>query len=287
MRPLRLRLGTRSSPLALVQARAVAAAIEADGSKVEIVTRSDRPAAGVDDKSRWVAGIEQALLDGEIDLAVHSAKDVPFDLPDGLVLIGSPVRADPRDALCGAAALSSLAAGARVGTSSLRRAAQLRALRPDLSVCELHGNVDTRMRRLADGDFSAIVVAMAGLSRLGLEGGVAMSELVPAPGQGCLALEARADDADVVSAVAGLRDAGAEAALACERAAVGELGAGCATPLGVFARASDAGLSVEAFVGMPDGSAWIRDELVGPEPVALGRALARRLLGAGAGEMLA
>lgn len=281
-----LRLGTRSSPLALVQARAVAAAIGAGGRDVEIVTRSDRPAAGVEDKSRWVAGIEQALLDGEIDLAVHSAKDVPFELPDGLELVGSPVRADARDAMCGAGGLFSLESGARVGTSSLRRAAQLRALRPDLAVCDLHGNVDTRMRRLADGDFAAIVLAMAGLARLGLEGGVALAELVPAPGQGCLALEARTGDEAVVEAVAGLRDAGAEAALACERAVVGELGAGCRTPLGVFARGCDGGLSVEAFVGLPDGSAWIRDELVGPEPVALGQALARRLLSAGAAEML-
>jgi hydroxymethylbilane synthase len=280
-----LRLGTRSSPLALVQARAVAAAIGAT-REVEIVTSSDRPSGDAADKSRWVAGIERALLDGSLDLAVHSAKDVPFDLPDGLELIGAPARADARDALCGAASLDDLAAGARVGTSSLRRAAQLRALRPDLDVCDLHGNVDTRMRRLAAGDFAAIVLALAGLERLGLDGGVPLDELVPSPGQGCLALEARVGDADAAAAIAGLRDEAAETALRCERAVVGELGAGCHTPLGVHAVAVAGGLSLRAFVGLADGSEWIRDELDGSDPVALGQSLARRLLVAGAGEML-
>ncbi len=281
-----LRLGTRSSPLALVQARAVAAAIGATHD-VEIVTSSDRPSGHVLDKSRWVAGIERALLDGSLDLAVHSAKDVPFDLPDGLELIGAPVRADARDALCGAASLDALPAGARIGTSSLRRAAQLRALRPDLDVCALHGNVDTRLRRLAAGDFAAIVLAMAGLDRLGRGGGVPLDELVPSPGQGCLALEARTGDAAAAAAIAGLRDTAAEAALRCERAVVGALGAGCHTPLGVHAvTAAGGGLSLRAFVGRDDGTEWIRDELVGADPVELGRALARRLLAAGAGEML-
>ncbi len=281
-----LRLGTRSSPLALVQARAVAAAIGAT-QDVEIVTSSDRPSGDVLDKSRWVAGIERALLDGSLDLAVHSAKDVPFDLPDGLELIGAPVRADARDALCGAASLDALPAGARIGTSSLRRAAQLRALRPDLDVCALHGNVDTRLRRLAAGDFAAIVLAMAGLDRLGRGGGVPLDELVPSPGQGCLALEARTGDAAAAAAIAGLRDTAAEAALRCERAVVGALGAGCHTPLGVHAvTAAGGGLSLRAFVGRDDGTEWIRDELVGADPVELGRALARRLLAAGAGEML-
>jgi hydroxymethylbilane synthase len=280
-----LRLGSRSSPLALVQARAVAAAI-GTARPVEIVTRSDRPAAGVEDKSRWVAGIEQALLDGEIDLAVHSAKDVPVELPAGLVLIGAPARADPRDALCGAGSLAGLEPGARVGTSSLRRTAQLRALRPDLELCELHGNVDTRLRRLEAGDFAAIVLAMAGLDRLGLPGGAPLDELVPAPGQGTLVLEARAEDADARAAVESLRDGAAEAALAAERALVEALGAGCHTPLGAHARAGEGGLELRAFVGRPDGSAWIRDELSGPDPRELGRELARRLLLAGAGEML-
>jgi hydroxymethylbilane synthase len=278
-----LRLGSRSSPLALAQARAVAAAIGA-GQPVELVTSDDRPAGGIEDKSRWVAGIEGALLAGEIDLAVHSAKDVPAVLPAGLALIGAPARADARDALCGASCLDALGPGARVGTSSLRRMAQLRALRPDLDLRELHGNVDTRLRRLAAGDFEAIVIAMAGLDRLGLDGGVPLDELVPAPGQGTLALEARAGDEAARRAIEGLRDPGSEAALAAERALVEALGAGCHTPLG--AHAAPGGLALHAFVGLPDGSAWIRDELAGDEPEALGRELARRLLSAGAGEML-
>ena len=287
MTPGPLRLGSRSSPLALVQARWVAAAIAAT-RPVEIVTSDDRPAGGVEDKSRWVAGIEQALLDGQIDLAVHSAKDVPVELPVGLALIGAPRRADPRDALCGAGALSALPAGARVGTSSLRRTAQLRALHPSLELLELHGNVDTRLRRLSAGHFEAIVVAMAGLDRLGREGGTALDELVPAPGQGTLALEARDGDADARAAIAPLRDAAAEASLAAERSLVEALGAGCHTPLGAQAEAyPGGGLRLRAFVGLPDGSAWIRDELVGADPRALGRALAARLLAVGAGEMLA
>ena len=281
-----LRLGSRSSPLALVQARWVAAAIGAT-RPVEIVTRDDRPATGIADKSRWVAGIEQALLDGQIDLAVHSAKDVPVELPPGLALIGAPRRADPRDGLCGAGSLSGLPAGARVGTSSLRRMAQLRALRPELDVVDLHGNVDTRLRRLSAGDFEAIILAMAGLDRLGRTGGVALDELVPAPGQGTLALEGRADDAEARAAVAPLRDAAAEACLAAERSLVEALGAGCHTPLGAHAEPYSAGLRLRAFVGLADGSAWIRDELVGADPQALGRALAARLLSVGAAEMLA
>jgi hydroxymethylbilane synthase len=263
----------------------VAAAIGAR-RPVEIVTSSDRPAGGVEDKSRWVAGIERALLDGEIDLAVHSAKDVPVELPPGLAVIGAPPRADPRDALCGAASLDELPPGSRVGTSSLRRMAQLRAVRPDLDLRELHGNVDTRLRRLAAGDFDAIVIAMAGLERLGLDGGVPLDELVPAPGQGTLALEARAGDEIAREAIEPLRDEAAEAALAAERALVAELGAGCHTPLGAFARRAGGGLELRAFVGLPDGSAWIRDEVAGEDPVGLGRELAGRLLGAGAGEML-
>ncbi|MGI8802161.1 MAG: hydroxymethylbilane synthase [Solirubrobacteraceae bacterium] len=280
-----LRLGSRSSPLALAQARAVAAAIGAT-HRVELVTSSDRPAGGARDKSRWVAGIEQALLDGEIDLAVHSAKDVPVEMPPGLAVIGAPERADARDALCGAPSLASLPAGARVGTSSLRRTAQLRALRPDLELCELHGNVDTRLRRLASGDFDAIVIAMAGLERLGLAGGTPLDALVPAPGQGTLALEARAGDEAALAAIEALRDAPAEAALAAERALVEALGAGCHTPLGAHARRRDGALELRAFVGRPDGSAWIVDELSGEDPEALGRGLAARLLSAGAGEML-
>jgi hydroxymethylbilane synthase len=293
-----LRIGTRSSALALAQAGTVAAAIGAR-RPVELVRSTDRPTGELEDKSRWVSGIERALLAGEIDLAVHSAKDLPVELPDGLALIGAPARADARDVLCGAESLAALEAGARVGTSSLRRMAQILAARPDLALCECHGNVDTRLRKLAAGDYAAIVLAAAGLDRLGLAGGSPLHELVPAAGQGTLALEARIGDARALAAIEGVRDRRAEIELSAERAVVRRLGAGCDTPLGVHAAWAADGLVIRAFVGMPDGSVWIRDELAGTVEVrdagargeadaaeALGRELAERLLSAGAGAML-
>jgi hydroxymethylbilane synthase len=276
----------------------VAAAISAT-RRVELVRSSDRPTGGVEDKSRWVAGIEAALLRGEIDLAVHSAKDLPVELPAGLALIGAPARADARDVLCGARRLAELEPGARVGTSSLRRGAQILALRPEIEVCACTGNVDTRLRKLAEGRYEAIVLAAAGLDRLGLAGGAPLDELIPAAGQGTLALEARIDDEDAAAAVQSLRDPRSEVALWAERAVVEELGAGCHTPLGVHAGWDGDELILRAFVGRPDGSAWIRDErsaavwLAGPDGSArrtagdaLGRELARRLLSAGAGALL-
>ncbi len=280
-----LRLGTRGSPLARRQAELVARAIAAPVETVVISTGGDR-GEGVD-KRRWVDAIEAALLAGEVDLAVHSAKDVPGELAAGLELAGAPAREDPRDALCGASSLDALARGARVGTSSLRRAAQLRALREDLDVQDLHGNLDTRLGRLRAGDFDAIVLAVAGLARLGRAGWSALDELVPAPGQGTLALEARAGDARVAAAITPLRDAGAERTLAAERALVRRLGAGCHTPVGALARETAGGrLALRAFVGAPDGSHWIRDERDGEDPVALGVAVAERLLACGARELL-
>ena len=226
-----------------------------------------------------------------VDLAVHSAKDVPSELPDGLAIVGVPERADARDALCGAASLVDLAEGAAVGTASLRRRAALLALRPDLDVRELRGNVDTRLRRLAEGDFDAIVLARAGLERLGRgDAGepIDVEHVVPAPGQGCLALEARADD-DVAEAAGTLTDRDALTCLTAERALVQALEASCHTPIGAHAVTTEGALRLCAFVGLPDGSQWIRDELEGAatEPAALGAAVGERLLAAGAGELLA
>jgi len=280
-----LRLGTRGSPLALRQAELVAEAIEGPVEIVVVRTSGDSGAGG--DKGRWVDAIEAALLEGSIDLAVHSAKDVPATLADGLELVGSPPREDPRDALCGARSLADLAAGARVGTASLRRSAQLRALRPDLVVVPLHGNLDTRLGRLADGAYDAIVLAVAGLRRLGRGGFDALDELVPAPGQGTLAIEARAGDACVAAAVLPLRDQAAERELAAERALVTALGAGCDTPLGAWAHCDGARtVSLRAFVGSPEGDHWIRDRRSGEDPVELGELIAERLLAAGAGALL-
>jgi hydroxymethylbilane synthase len=286
-RLLPLRVGTRGSALALAQARWVAERLAGEAELVTITTSGDR--GSKDDKSRFVKEIEEALLAGEIDLAVHSAKDVPGDLPAGLSIVGVPERADPYDALCGAESLDELAAGAVVGTASVRRRAQLLALRPDLEVRDLRGNVDTRLRRLADGDYDAIVLARAGLQRLGRAGdGSPLPALVPAPGQGCLALEARADDERAAAAAAELTDRDALVALTAERALVTALGATCNTPIGAFAGGRDGALALSAFVGLPDGSHWIRDELDGDpgEPSALGRAVAERLEAAGARELL-
>jgi hydroxymethylbilane synthase len=270
-----IRLGTRGSALALAQARAVAGLLDDEVELVTITTAGDLDrAAG--DKSRWTGALEQALLAGEIDVAVHSAKDVPGELAAGTAIVAVPARGDARDVLVGAAGLEALPRGARVGTSALRRRAQLLAVRPDLDVVELRGNVDTRLRRLAAGELDALVLAAAGLARLGrtdvasapLEGDV----FVPAPGQGCLALQAAAgrrfEAAD---------DPGARAALAAERAAVGRLGASCHTPVGVHAGAG----GVRGFAGLPDGSEWLIDEAPDAE------ALAARMLSAGAGNLLA
>ena len=279
-----MRIGTRASALALAQARQVAALLGA-GELVHISTTGDRRQGPSSDKERWVRELDAALLAGEIDCAVHSAKDVPARLPDGVVIAAVPERADPRDALCGAASLAALAPSARVGTSSLRRTAQLRALRPDVEVVELRGNVDTRLRRLAEGDYDAIVLALAGLERLerGNEG-VALDELVPAAGQGCLAVTTRAGEE---SLVAPIDDAPSARALAAERAVVRTLDADCHTPVGAFASSlPDGQLALRAFVGAPDGSAWVRDELEGADAESLGAEVAERLLAAGAREVL-
>jgi hydroxymethylbilane synthase len=283
-----IRLGTRGSALALAQARLVAERLQ-EVEIVPITTSGDRGRGG--DKGRFVKEIEEALLTGHVDLAVHSAKDVPAQLPDGLAIVGVPERADPRDALCGASMLADLHEGASVGTSSLRRRSQLLALRPDLEVSELRGNVDTRLRRLAEGDFDAIVLAAAGLDRLGRgsEGApIEATELLPAAGQGCLMLQARTDDRSTTAAAAALTDSAALTTLLAERALVAALDASCHTPVGAHAGLDDDELTLAAYVGLPDGSHWIRDALGGEpgEPAALGRAAAERLLAAGARDLL-
>lgn len=290
-----LRVGTRGSALALVQARHVAELLGGAKAGVEVVTVTTSGDQGrlLGDKSRWVKELEAALLAGAIDLAVHSAKDVPAELPDGLVLAGVPARADARDALCGAPSLDALPAGAVVGTSSLRRAAELRALRPDLDVVSLRGNVDTRLRKLAEGRAQAIVLAVAGLERLdrGEAIDAILDELVPAPGQGALALEVRADDETTRAAAAAIGDRDATACLAAERALVRKLGATCHTPLGAHAqRTADGGMRMRAFAGLPDGSLWLRDELTvaaGIDPETFGTAAGARLATAGATDLLA
>ena len=289
-----LRIATRGSALALAQARWVAERLDGEAELITVVTSGDRRRA-VDDKREWVGELEEALLAGDADLAVHSAKDVPVQLAEGLSLIAAPVREDPRDVLCGAASLDELPEGARVGTVSLRRRSQVLARRPDLRMVELRGNVDTRLRKLAEGEADAIILAAAGLARLGRSGDAGGAlDLVPAPGQGILAIEARDDDEAARAAVAPLRDAAAETALACERALVAGLDADCSTPVGAYAEPTpDGGLLLRAYVGAEDGSAWLTDALGIPKTgegaapsTFLGSEVARRLLSAGAAEVL-
>ncbi len=329
-----MRIGTRGSALALAQAHLVAhllaetgirpegACLPASvGAEVITIDTSDDRGAPPSDKSRWVLKLESALSAREIDLAVHSAKDVPGELADGLVLLGAPARAAAGDVLCIReptppspapsesppqptttepsrlpsqwGGLEQLAPGARVGTSSLRRAAQLRAVREDLEVVPVGGNVDTRLRKLREGDLDALVLAHAGLVRLGREAEVDAvldpARFVPAPGQGTLALEGRADDKHTREAVQAITDAKTFACLQAERAVAHALGASCHTPLGAHAVDYGCGcLHLRAWVGLPDGSAWVSDELLGGfyDPDALGRRVAERLRSAGADDLL-
>jgi hydroxymethylbilane synthase len=295
-----MRIGTRGSALALAQARLVAKLL-GGAEIVTITTTGDREqtstqAIAGEDKSRWVLELERALLTEEIDLAVHSAKDVPGELADGLALLGSPARAGAEDVLIGADSLELLEKAAKVGTSSVRRAAQLRAAREDLDVVAVRGNVDTRLAKLSrDSDgLQAIVLARAGLQRLGREREVGAvldpRRFVPSPGQGALALEGREHDQSTRAATEAITDAETFACLRAERAVAHELGASCHTPLGAHAVPVErTGLHLRAWVGLPDGSNWMSDELRGDaeDPEELGRRVVERLRAVGAGELLA
>jgi hydroxymethylbilane synthase len=285
---LTLRIATRSSALALAQAGQVA---ELLGGAALVANLASDGEAG--DKARFVRGVERALLDGEAEIGVHSAKDLPAELPEGLAIAAVPAREDPADAWIGAgASLDDVPEGARVGTASLRRRAQLLAARPDLRVEELHGNVDTRLGKLDGGALDAIVLATAGLRRLGRENEVSFSipaeTMTPAPGQGALVLQVRANDETTREAAERVGDEASLRELMVERAVVARLGADCTTPIGVHARVDGEQVEAEAFVGLPDGSEWIRDRVEGEagEPALAGAMLAERLLSAGAREIL-
>ena len=282
-----IRIATRSSKLALTQAGMVAEML----GGAELVEVSSDGEAG--DKSRFVRGVERALLDGRAEVGVHSAKDLPGEMQEGLEIAAVPAREDPADVWIGAgASLDDAPEGARVGTASLRRRAQLLAARPDLRVEELHGNVDTRLRKLAEGDLDAIVLAAAGLRRLGREDEIGFTipveAMVPAAGQGALALQVRSEDTDTIEAVAAVLDFDSARELTAERAVVVLLQATCASPIGVHAKVAGESLEIEAFVGLPDGSEWLRDRVEGEaaDPAAAGVLLAERLLTAGARDLL-
>jgi hydroxymethylbilane synthase len=286
-----LRLGTRGSALALAQAKLVAKAMGGDAELVTIKT-SD---GAVGDKARFVKEIERALLDDEVDLGVHSAKDLPTDLPEDLEIAGVLEREDPRDAYIGSvSSWGDVPEGARIGTSSLRRKAQILARRPDIEVVEVRGNVDTRLEKLEAGEFDGLVLAAAGLHRLGRANEISFvlehDEVLSAPGQGAVAIEARHSLDRPVTAAESITDRGALGTLSAERALVAALDASCNTPLGANAVLEHGGLMrLRAFCGLPDGSEWLRDELEmdASEPETLGNALAERMKSAGAADILA
>jgi len=302
------RIGTRGSALALWQARTVASRLDARGIAAEIVvikTGGDRlqeaPLSEMGGKRLFVKELEDALLSGDIDLAVHSAKDMSAVLPDGLTIAAVLPREDPRDALVLTrdttvvnfeAALAHIGETASIATGSIRRIAQLSAALPHAQFTPIRGNVDTRLRKLDAGEYEALVLAAAGLRRLGLEGRISaaipLDVCIPAPGQGIVAIEIRDDDRDLTDVVTPIGDADAAASLTAERAVVTALGGGCQLPLGAVAVHDRGSLSVHAVVAWPDGSRAIRRTLKGPTEHAhvLGSKLADQLIAAGAADIL-
>jgi hydroxymethylbilane synthase len=309
-----MRIGTRGSELALVQSRMVRSMLLAEAGRsgasggatpereiaLEIIETSgdrfpDASLARIGGKGVFTKEIEEALAQGRVDLAVHSLKDLPTEDRPGLVLAALLPREDARDVLVsrGGWGLAALPAGARVGTSSLRRRSQLLARRPDLHVEELRGNVPTRLRRVDEGRYEAVIVAAAGLRRLGLEERIteALDEsvMLPAPGQGILAIQIRADDVATLAAVRKLHDPVAAAEAAAERALLAGLGGGCLVPVAARAHVSGARIQLSGFVGHPSGRPTLRRATDGPvaEAESLGHALASELLTHGAREILA
>jgi hydroxymethylbilane synthase len=293
-----LTIGSRGSQLALWQAHWIQARLEEAGeqSRIEIIkTTGDKIAdvalAQVGTKGLFTKEIEEALLAGSIDLAVHSLKVMPTDLPDGLILAAIPEREDPRDALIGRA-FEELAPGARIGTGSLRRAAQLRARRADLRIEDIRGNVDTRLRKLDEGRYDAIVLASAGLRRLGWEDRITEvfnpSVMCPAVGQGALAVETRDDGGHAFQIAGRLEHAATRAAITAERAVLASLGGGCQAPIGAHAYINEETLYVIGLIVSPDGTQLIRQAKHGPvrDAAALGDALAEHLLYSGGKQIL-
>lgn len=300
----KITIATRESALALWQAEFIAARLRelAPGYDVELLgmtTKGDQwlssPLSEVGGKGLFVKELEQAILDGRADLAVHSCKDLPAELPEGFELVATGYRADVRDALVSNSYpdLASLPLGARVGTSSLRRGAQLLARRPDLQLASVRGNVGTRLGKLDAGDYDALVLAAAGLDRLGLGGRVSeffsIADSLPAAGQGALSVECAVDvAADMRAIFAGLNDTETALCVATERSVSAALGADCSMPLAAHAVLNGPNIELQALVGALDGSALVRVEQSGPKatPQALGAEAAEALLAAGAGPLL-
>lgn len=305
---MKLRIGSRGSQLALWQANHIAALLLGEGHEVEIEiikTTGDRlqevTFAQVGSKGMFTKEIEEALAEGRVDLAVHSLKDLPTELPAPFTLAATPPRVDPRDVLVAVkyASLAELPLRAKVGTSSQRRRAQLKALRPDIEAVEFRGNVDTRLRKLAEGQVDAILLAAAGLDRLEktewVRERLEPKDFCPAAGQGSLGIETRMDDSATISAVAFLDDTATRYAVTAERAALAELGGGCQVPIGIHCRISstpgEPQAEIFAVVAVPETGSSVRIFHCAPradsDPGALGRLAAKMLIDAGAGPLLA
>jgi hydroxymethylbilane synthase len=295
----RLRIGSRGSQLALWQANHISALLRERGHEVEleiIKTTGDKitdvALAQVGTKGMFTKEIEDALAEGRVDLAVHSLKDLPTELPPGFELVAITERVNPHDVFLSVHydCLDALPKGAKVGTSSLRRQAQLKAFRADLVVHPLRGNVDTRVRKLEEGEYDGIILAAAGLTRLGKTQLVReyLSEefMCPAAGQGALGIEIREGDVAMRKRLEFLNDANSRAATICERTLLSKLGGGCQVPIGAFAEVKDGKLQLTGVVARPDGSEVLREQQSGTDPVALGELVGDTLLKRGANKIL-
>ncbi|HZP62694.1 MAG TPA: hydroxymethylbilane synthase [Terriglobales bacterium] len=295
----RLRIGSRGSQLALWQANHISTLLRERGHEVEleiIKTTGDKitdvALAKVGTKGMFTKEIEEALAEGRVDLAVHSLKDLPTQVPPGFEIAAITKRENPCDVFCSRkySSIDELPHGARVGTSSLRRQAQLKAIRPDLQIVPLRGNVDTRLRKLEAGEYDAVILAAAGLNRLGktelVKQVIPSNVMCPAAGQGALGIEIRAGDSVTREHLAFLNDAGARATSTCERALLNKLGGGCQVPIGASAEVRDGRLHLEGVVADPAGSRVIRESGDGSDPVQLGERIADALLRGGGEEIL-
>ncbi|HEV8046347.1 MAG TPA: hydroxymethylbilane synthase [Terriglobales bacterium] len=295
----RLRIGSRGSQLALWQAHHISALLREHGHEVDlkiIKTTGDKitdvALAKVGTKGMFTKEIEQALADGSIDLAVHSLKDLPTEISPGFEIAAITMRENPRDVFCSSKYknIDGLPRGARVGTSSLRRQAQLKAVRPDVEIFPLRGNVDTRLRKLEAGEYDAIILAAAGLYRLGktelVRQVIPPDMMCPAAGQGALGIEIRAGDTVTRQHLTFLDDAAARATTTCERALLNKLGGGCQVPIGAFAEVRNGRLHLEAIVADPDGSKVLRESRDGADPVQLGESVGQTLLERGGDAIL-
>ena len=295
----RLRIGSRGSQLALWQANHISALLRAQGHEVElevIKTTGDKildvALAKVGTKGMFTKEIEEALAEGRVDFAVHSLKDLPTELSPGFEIAAITKRENSQDVFCSVHynSIDDLPQGARVGTSSLRRQAQLKALRPNLEIHPLRGNVDTRLRKLAEGEYDAIILAAAGLNRLGktdlVKQVIPRDVMCPAAGQGALGIEIRAGDVSTRKLLAFLDDANARASTTCERALLNKLGGGCQVPIGAAADVRDGRLYLDAIVANPDGSKILRESRDGDDPEKLGNEVGEALLRRGGDAIL-